>query len=30
MTICNGEVTYVDGEHTGAYPGRLIRGGATA
>ena len=30
MTICNGEVTYENGEHTGAYPGRLIRGGATA
>ena len=27
MTICNGVVTYQDGEHTGAYPGRLIRGG---
>jgi N-acyl-D-aspartate/D-glutamate deacylase len=27
-TICNGEVTYEDGEHTGAYPGRLVRGGA--
>jgi N-acyl-D-aspartate/D-glutamate deacylase len=30
MTICKGEATYEDGEHTGAYPGRLIRGGATA
>ena len=29
-TICNGEVTYQDGVHTGALPGRLIRGGATA
>lgn len=29
-TICKGEVTYEDGVHTGAYPGRLIRGGATA
>ena len=27
MTVCNGEVTYENGEHTGAYPGRLIRGG---
>jgi N-acyl-D-aspartate/D-glutamate deacylase len=27
-TICNGEVTYENGEHTGAYPGRLVRGGA--
>jgi N-acyl-D-aspartate/D-glutamate deacylase len=26
-TICNGEVTYADGEHTGALPGRLLRGG---
>lgn len=26
-TIKNGEVTYCDGEHTGAMPGRLIRGG---
>ena len=26
-TIKNGEVTYRDGEHTGAMPGRLIRGG---
>jgi N-acyl-D-amino-acid deacylase len=30
LTICNGEVTYENGEHTGAYPGRLIRGGAAA
>jgi N-acyl-D-amino-acid deacylase len=29
-TICNGEVTYENGEHTGAYPGRLVRGGAAA
>jgi N-acyl-D-aspartate/D-glutamate deacylase len=29
-TICNGEVTYENGEHTGAYPGRLVRGGALA
>ena len=27
-TICNGAVTYENGEHTGAYPGRLVRGGA--
>ncbi len=27
-TICHGEVTYEHGEHTGAMPGRLIRGGA--
>ncbi len=27
-TICNGVVTYEDGVHTGALPGRLIRGGA--
>ena len=26
-TICAGEVTYENGEHTGAMPGRLIRGG---
>ncbi|MGF1596868.1 MAG: amidohydrolase family protein [Acidimicrobiales bacterium] len=26
-TICNGEVTYEHGEHTGALPGRLLRGG---
>jgi len=25
-TVCNGEVTYEDGEHTGALPGRLVRG----
>ena len=28
MTVCKGEVTYENGEHTGAMPGRLIRGGA--
>ena len=27
MTINRGEVTYENGEHTGALPGRLIRGG---
>ena len=27
MTVCTGEVTYEDGEHTGALPGRLVRGG---
>ncbi len=27
-TICNGQVTHENGEHTGAMPGRLIRGGA--
>ena len=26
-TICHGEVTYENGEHTGAMPGRLVRGG---
>ncbi len=26
-TICNGVVTYENGEHTGEFPGRLIRGG---
>jgi len=26
-TICAGEVTYENGEHTGALPGRLVRGG---
>ncbi len=26
-TVCNGEVTYENGEHTGSMPGRLIRGG---
>jgi N-acyl-D-amino-acid deacylase len=27
MTVCAGTVTYEDGEHTGAFPGRLVRGG---
>jgi N-acyl-D-aspartate/D-glutamate deacylase len=27
MTVCAGAVTYEDGEHTGALPGRLVRGG---
>jgi N-acyl-D-aspartate/D-glutamate deacylase len=27
-TICNGEVTFEHGEHTGAMPGRLLRGTA--
>jgi N-acyl-D-aspartate/D-glutamate deacylase len=26
-TVCGGEVTYEFGEHTGAMPGRLVRGG---
>jgi N-acyl-D-aspartate/D-glutamate deacylase len=26
MTVQAGEVTFEDGEHTGAFPGRLIRG----
>jgi N-acyl-D-aspartate/D-glutamate deacylase len=26
-TLCAGEVTFVDGEATGARPGRLVRGG---
>ena len=26
LTVCAGEVTYEDGEHTGALPGRLVRG----
>lgn len=26
-TVQNGQVTFVDGEHTGALPGRLVRGG---
>ena len=30
MTMCKGEITYQNGEHTGALPGRLIRGGAVA
>ena len=29
-TICAGEVTFENGEPTGAMPGRLIRGGVTA
>ena len=29
-TICAGEVTFENGEPTGAMPGRLIRGGAIA
>ena len=29
-TICNGVVTYENGEHTGEFPGRLIRGGQTS
>ena len=29
-TICKGEVTYEHGVHTGAMPGRLIRGGVVA
>jgi len=27
-TVCAGEVTFEDGEATGARPGRLVRGGA--
>ena len=27
-TICSGETTFVDGRHTGALPGKLVRGGA--
>lgn len=26
--LCAGEVSYEGGEHTGAMPGRLLRGGA--
>jgi len=26
-TIVDGQITYRDGEHTGALPGRLVRGG---
>jgi N-acyl-D-aspartate/D-glutamate deacylase len=26
-TICAGVVTYENGEHTGEFPGRLVRGG---
>ena len=29
-TIVSGDVTYRDGEATGALPGRLVRGGAAA
>ncbi len=29
MTFCAGELTYADGEHTGALPGRLLRGATT-
>jgi N-acyl-D-amino-acid deacylase len=29
-TLCAGEVTYEGGEHTGAMPGRLLRGGVVA
>ena len=25
-TMCAGEITYADGKHTGAMPGRLLRG----
>jgi N-acyl-D-aspartate/D-glutamate deacylase len=28
LTFCSGEITYQNGRHTGAKPGRLIRGGA--
>ena len=28
-TICAGVVTYENGEHTGEYPGRLLRAGQT-
>jgi N-acyl-D-amino-acid deacylase len=30
MTVCSGEVTYEGGAHTGAMPGRLLRGGHQA
>ena len=30
LTMCAGEVTYQNGEHTGALPGRLLRGGRAA
>jgi len=30
MTVCSGEVTYEGGAHTGAMPGRLVRGGRHA
>jgi N-acyl-D-aspartate/D-glutamate deacylase len=29
-TICAGEITYENGEHTGVMPGRLLRGGSAA
>src|SRR5204862_459783 len=29
-TFCGGELTYERGEHTGAMPGRLVRGGRPA
>jgi N-acyl-D-aspartate/D-glutamate deacylase len=29
-TFCHGELTYEAGEHTGAMPGRLVRGGRGA
>ncbi len=29
-TICSGVVTYENGVHTGAFPGRLVRGGIKA
>jgi N-acyl-D-aspartate/D-glutamate deacylase len=29
-TVCAGEVTYENGEHTGVMPGRLLRGGRAA
>ena len=29
-TICGGEVTYENGQHTGALPGKLLRGGRSA
>ncbi|MFT5419016.1 MAG: N-acyl-D-amino-acid deacylase [Gammaproteobacteria bacterium] len=28
-TICNGVMTYENGVHTGAKPGRLVRGGVS-
>jgi N-acyl-D-aspartate/D-glutamate deacylase len=30
MTIKSGEITYQNGEFTGAMPGRLLRGGQQA
>jgi N-acyl-D-aspartate/D-glutamate deacylase len=29
-TIVSGEVTYREGQHTGALPGRLVRGGRSS